>query len=297
MKEENNAIQLYPADKFKIAIDYLSKKTFDSNLASGETVKTELLDSRKGNITSKVTITNESKDAVSLGEFDFAVLDACISEIDKGNEYTTAAIIFHKLGGGHVLYPQMQKAILDSLERLAKVRILIESEDAVKKNIVKSGKSGKANFRGYLLPTESLEVTINGQTVDAIHFLNKGIIYGNADRRNQIKTCDNVLLSPSVRATQRSIAINHFLLRRTLEIKGSTKTAKTNKRVKPLRHTILLDSLYNACLDENANFRAQQQARQTVEKILDYFIEKELIKSYSFEKDKFGKVRAIILDF
>jgi hypothetical protein len=98
-----------------------------------------------------------------------------------------------------------------------------------------------------------------------------------------------------VRTTTRTIAINHFLLRRILEIKGSAETSKTNKRVKPLRHTILFDSLFKAC-DINGK-RAKQQAREIADIILNFFVEKNLIKNFSYELGNSGKFRAINFDF
>jgi hypothetical protein len=93
--------------------------------------------------------------------------------------------------------------------------------------------------------------------------------------------------------TRRSIAIHHFLLRRINEMIGSLEASKTNKRVKPLRHTILLDSLYKACGLENATKIEKQRSRDIAVKILNFFIEKNLIKGFSLESSKNGKIRAI----
>jgi hypothetical protein len=78
-------------------------------------------------------------------------------------------------------------------------------------------------------------------------------------------------------------------------MKGTAETSKTNKRVNPLRHTILFDSLYNAC--DIVGNDAKRNARSIATDILTFFVEKNFIKGYSFEKGKAGKTRAIIVDF
>ena len=287
-------VQQYPADNLKITIDYLSRKAFNYKLPAGQIIKDALLESRKKKVISQVTIINAGGEDVEFTEFDRAVLTICIAEQAKGNEYTTPNIIFHQLGGGHRLTAKMKKAILDSIEKLANVRILVEMEEAVGKNIVQS-KNDKGSFKGYLLPTESLEATINGQDVSAIHFLSKGIIYGVAEMKNQIITCSQNLLTPPVRATPRTVAINHYLLRRSLEIKGSKESAEKNKRVRPLRKIITLQDMCEKCGIPFDNRRARQQARETATAILKFFVENEIIKNFRFES-KDGKIYSIILD-
>jgi hypothetical protein len=131
-----------------------------------------LYDSRKRNLTNQVTFAVKSPNATNLTEFDYAVLDACITEKKNGNAYTTVNRIFHILGGGHILTPQMRVSILESLECLAGVRLHIcIDKDAMKKGIIPKDQQGRFResktsdsfvFCGYLLPTESATVTING---------------------------------------------------------------------------------------------------------------------------------------
>ncbi|MBR6012954.1 MAG: hypothetical protein IK062_04120 [Selenomonadaceae bacterium] len=290
---KEKGIQQYPADSLKIINDGLSKKTFNSKLPVGKT-EDILLESRQKKVISKVTFINCTSDEVEFTEFDRAVLDVCISEQAKGNEYTTPRIIFHQLGGGHRLTDNMKNAIMESIEKLASVRILIDMEEAVSKNLCQS-KNGKSTFKGYLLPTESLETTINGQNVTAIRFLSKGIIYGVADRKNQIITCPQNLLTPPVRATPRTVAINHHLLRRSLEIKGSRDVAQKNKRVQPMCKIITLQDMCEKCGIDFENKRARQQARDTATAILNFFVDNGIIKNFHFEH-KNGKIYSIVLE-
>lgn len=288
--EKLKNIQLYPADSFKIANDALTKKLFEMCIDAKENAEVEIVDSRAKDVKTSIKISNYSDLKFSLNEFDWAVFDAAISERIADNGYTTAAIIARKLGASHTPTKALQDAIIASLEKFAAIRIVADF-DAIKK--MYESPIGHFKFRGYLLPTESLEMSVNGQDAALIHFISKGVVLATAEMKDQIITCDAVLLSPPVNMTPRAIAINHFLLRRIKEMKGTADAAKHNKRVKPLRHTILLESLYRACGLDNAKNFQKQDARATIETILNYYVEKDFIKGYEFETGRNRKVRAI----
>ena len=286
-------IQLYPTDNFKIAIDNLTRKAFELCFDGKQDVDFDITESHSKNIKSNVKISNLNSLKINFNEFDWAVFDACISEFISGNEYTTAAIIRRHFGGVSKNITTLDQDIIGSLEKLACIRITIDMSDCKK---IYDSPFGTLVFRGYLLPTESLEISVNGQLATAIHFLKKGPVFAAAELKNQILTCPAELLQAPVRVTSRSIAINHFLLRRILEMKGSVDASKSNKRVKPLRHTILFDSLYKACGLDNANRKQKNNAREIAEKILNYFVEQALIKAYSIETGKAGKARTINIE-
>ena len=296
MSEKIN-IQLLPVQDFKIPIDFLSDATFDAEFDANEIKTGEVVECRRKNIVSPYKIKNFSKSPIRLTEFDRAVRNACIAEQAAGNEYTTAERIYHRLGGGKNLTDDMRKAIMDSVWRLASVQIVIEMEKAQEK--FGYGKDmGISTFRGYLMPTETLEVKINGQPVkSAIHFLKKGVIFGVADAKSQIISCDQKLLEAPIRHSERGIALNHFLVRRTLEIKGSHEAHKANPHIRPLRKVILFETMLRKCGMENATRRQRQQFKESAEKILKYEVELGVIKSYSFEYVGGGKIRAITLEF
>ena len=290
-------IQLLPVQDFKIPIDFLSDETFDAELDARKVKTGEVVESRRKNIVSPYKIINYSVSPVRLTEFDRAVRNACIAEQAAGNEFTTPEIIYHRLGGGHKLTNDMRKAIMNSINRLASVRIEIEMKQAQEK--FGYGKDmGTSTFCGYLMPTETLEVKINGQIVkSAIHFLNKGVTFGVADMKDQIISCDQNLLAAPIRHSERGIALNHFLVRRTLEIKGSHEAHKANPHIRPLHKTILFETMLKKCGMENATRRQRQQFKESAEKILKYEVELGVIKSYSFEYGGGGKVRSITLEF
>ena len=296
MKSKNLAnVQLYPSDNFKIAIDILTRKAFELCIDGKSGVSAEIIESHAKKIKSSVKISNLDKLKVKLDEFHWAVFDAFISAIRDGNEYTTLAILRRKLGGCQAHTTSLDADIKNAIEELAMIRIAVNMEDT-KKIYDSPTKSGTYKFNGYILPNESLEMSVNGQDATLYHFTSKSILFATSEMKDQVITCDNELFQPPVRMTRRTVSINHFFLRRILEMKGSAAISKTNKRVKPLRHTILFDTFYRACGLDNANKRTKQEARQTAEKILNYFVEQNVIKNYSIETGRGGKARAINIE-
>jgi hypothetical protein len=287
-------IQVYPAKNFKIAIDNLTRQMFEMCIDGKDEISLELVESHFKNIHSSIKISNLNSLKVKFTEFEYAVFDSTISERIAENEYTTAAILCRHLGCWHTPSPEIQKAVIHSLDKLACIRIIANLDGTQK---FYNSPIGDFEFRGYLLPSESLSMSINGQPSTLIHFLSKGPVFAIAEMKDQIITCPSELMQAPVRTTPRTIAINHFLLRRILEIKGSVETSKTNKRVKPLRHTILVDSLYKACGMEHASKFQKQDARKTANSVLNFFVEKNLIKNFSYETGKGGKIRAINFNF
>lgn len=259
-------------------------------------------ESRAKNIMSYLRFLVQNADSETrIDEFDYGVLSACFTEISNGNDYTTPNRIFHILGGGQNLYPSMRQKILDSLTKLRKVTLqLFLNENSFKKNIIDADQQSKFNkdtnvsFQGYLLPNEVFTAKVNGKIVnDTIHLLNGGALRINSEARKQILTCDPELAHPPVRTTDGTIATTHFLLRRSLSIIGSND--QDRKHISRLRNIITLDDLYSHVSAETT--REQQHARETALKILDFFVEKDLLKSYKVEKKDNGKIYSIVIQF
>ena len=285
--DEEKRLRLYPTKDFKLPIDLLSQKIFDADFSSGNRLEFELLESRKRGITSKITILNGSGE--QLTEFDRAVLNAALSEIANGNKTFTTAVIFRHLGGNR-LTDNMRRAILDSFNRLSVVRVAVEAKEAHKKKIIDAPFDGE--FNGYLLWNESVKATINGQELDAIHCGKTSISFFNADLHDQIISCPIELLQAPVKSTPRNIALNHYLLRRSLSIKGSNLLAESNKHVKPLCKVITFEDLYKHCGFDGDKKIDRQHARETTEKILKFLVENDVIKNFEFTK-KDGKFYSI----
>ena len=191
----------------------------------------------------------------------------------------------------------MRQKILDSFERLASVRIIIEMKPDTKKKLGYDLNDKNTTYKGYLMPTESVDIKINGQHVSSIHFLKQGIIFFNADMKDQMLTCSSALLKSPTRHSERGIALKHYLLRRTLEIKGSHDAHKNNSRVKPLRCVITFYDMLKKCGLEDLNRQERANVKKIVVTILNFFVEQNLITSYSFDMRERGKIHSIIIDF
>ncbi len=291
-----NNIQVNPVKIFKISIDYLSHEALHTSLDAEESREGTIIESRSKGVTSTYKIVNVTSNGIQLTEFDCAVLNAVFSIKNAGNEFTTPEIIYHTLGGGHVLTDEMHKNIMNSLERLAAVRITVDMHDA-KKKLGYGIDRDKTSFTGYLMPTEHVDTKINGQLVSSIHFLKQGIILSMSDMRDQLITCDQSLLKAPIRHTQRGIALHHYLLRLTLEIKGSHEAHKSNSRVKPLRKVIAFETMLKKCGLENADKEDRRQIKKSITKILDFFVEQNVISSYTFNVRERGKLHSIIIEY
>lgn len=285
-------IQIYPAKNFKVAIDNLTRQMFQMCIDGEDELSLELVESHIKNVKSYIKISNLNSLSVKFTEFEYAVFNSTISERIANNDYTTAAILCRHLGCWQKPGAKIQQAVIDSLDKLACIRIIANLDGTQK---FYTSPIGEFEFRGYLLPSESLKMSVNGQPSTLIHFLSKGPVFAIADMKDQIITCSSALMQAPVRTTPRTIAINHFFLRRILEMKGSAETSKSNKRVKPLRHNILFNSLFKAC--DISEKRAKQQAREIADIILKFFVEQNFIKNFSFESEKFGKIRSVFIDF
>ena len=115
--------------------------------------------------------------------------------------------------------------------------------------------------------------------------------------KDQMLTCSSALLKSPTRHSERGIALKHYLLRRTLEIKGSHDAHKNNSRVKPLRCVITFYDMLKKCGLEDLNRQERANVKKIVVTILNFFVEQNLITSYSFDMRERGKIHSIIIDF
>lgn len=286
-------VKVLPSKNFKITVDALSHQTFKVTLKGNEIKDGKVIESRKKGVISEFRIFNLTSKDITLDEFDRAILNASIAEQLSGNEYTTPEIIYHHLGGGHNIGKDIKTAIMESFDNLAAIRIHINMSDAQKKLGYGENRE-KSIFTGYLLPTETLEVKVNGQSTTAIHFLRRGIIFSVSDMKNQILTCEKKLLEAPIRHTERGIALNHYLLRRISEIIGSHNP---DSKVSPLKNTITLEDMYQNCNFENLNRKQQANVKNLVTTILEFFIEQNLISGFKFDIRERGKIHGIIINF
>lgn len=286
-------VKVIPSKKFKITVDALSHQTFKVTLKGKEIKNGKIIESKRKGVVSEFRIFNLTSKDITLSEFDHAVLDASITELLDGNEYTTPEIIYRHLGGGYNLGKDIKVAIMESFENLAAIRIHINMDDAQKK--LGYGKDReKSFFTGYLLPTESLEVKVNGQTSTAIHFLRRGIIFSVSDMKNQILTCDKKFLETPIRHTKRSISLNHYLLRRISEI---IRSHDPDNKSTPLKNIITFEDMFQNCNIENLNRKQQANVKNVVMSILEFFVEQNLITGFKFDTRERGKIHSVVIEF
>ncbi len=146
-----------------------------------------------------------------------------------------------------------------------------------------------------LLPTKTINASVNGQCVNGvIYFHDISILLNIAEMKQQLIYCNPELLNAPVRCTVQTISIKGILLERILKIKGSI--ASNRKHVQPLNNTILFDYIFSKCglADENRNRKAEY--RSIISKILHHFVDHNLISSFEFFK-KNGKFYSIKIFF
>ena len=111
--------------------------------------------------------------------------------------------------------------------------------------------------------------------------------------KNQIQLREKILLQPALRTSHLTIQLTSYLFERISNIKGSRK--QKNKRVTKLHKIITFEKIFYHCGLSAATKRQQQQARENIEKILNFFVEQGFIKQWSFQK-KHNKFYSIHFD-
>lgn len=304
----NDKFQIYPSKQLAVAIDKLKKNIFNPTKQS---TNRAVIEDEKSKVKTPLLIkfSDDFKDQKHISAFDELVFDICVSEQLKGNEYTTPAIIHRAMGGSKTNFTAKEKEkILQSITKLATTWIKFDCSECFKKFGYNDGKSFE--YHGNLLPSEYIKATVNGQTDSAvIHFLRKTPLLDVAVFKGQIITCDTKLLDvPKIRNTDLVLGMKGYLLRRILQIKGSHEPHKKHftgkkkgggfsfRQSTKLQKTILLDTLFEQCGLSDATKRQQQQARETISKIMDYFQAENLISEWHFKKAE-GRFRAILFEF
>ena len=279
-------MQKNTVEEILVLTDKLSQVVF--NPASDGKAKFTVGECKKPMI--KTTVKVEALKG-ELNQFDKAVFMAAVSVQISGNEFTTIRELFQLLGGGHVLTANMKQTILESIEKLACTRLTITTPVSL---LEKFNYSAGKNFNlkrdrveyeiaDYLLPCSTVAEKINGQVVDgAIKFLADSPLVSVAKMKNQIQLRDSNLLQPDIRTSTLTIKLTSYLFERISLIKGSRK--QKNKRVNKLQKIITFEKIFYHCGLADADKWKQQDARKTIEKILNFFVEQGFIKQWNFQK-------------
>ena len=301
-------VQVYPSNQFVIVSDKMTNKIFNANRKNSADIDI-VEDSKSDTLTAlNLTLSNEFPKN-NLTAFDHIIFDACISEQEKGNQFTTPSIIHRNLGGKEKnISPAVQQRIFNSIKKLATTWVSFDCSAICQKFGYNNGKAYAYN--GYLLPVEFVIATVNGQidTV-AVHFLRNSPLLDVAKMKGQVITCNSKLLRlPKLNNTERVLSIKGYLFRRILQIIGSHKPHKAHlagksndnqpiyRRNKKLEKSILLDSLYAQCEIDTTSKRQLQQTRETISKVMEHFKANNLISEWHFTK-KDRKFYSIAFDW
>ena len=244
----------------------------------------------------------------SLNQFDKLVFCAAISEQRAGNKYFSIRRLWRKMGGSHTLTAEMRNLISDSVEKLACTRVEINMT-AINDKLHYIDEE-EVIFRNYLLPCKSVEVKINGQIIEgAYQILDDSPLFKTAKLKKQFTEQPIELLDiPKLRNSELVMKLKFFMLERITAIIGSHKKHKAHivgkqkgggfifKRATKLQKIITFEDIFEQCELANATKRQKQQARESIEKILEHFKAKNLISEWHFEKEngKFYSIHFII---
>ena len=300
-------VQVYPSKKFVIVSDKLTNNIFNANRKNS--VEIDLVEDDFANIVTPVNLTlSDAFPKNNLNAFDHLIFDACVSEQEKGNEFTTPAIIYRAIGGEKDrISPTAQQKILDSVKKLATTWISFDCSAICEKRGYNDGRGYEYN--GSLLPVEFVIATVNGQiNTVAFHFLRSSPLLDVAKMKGQFITCDSSLLKlPYLKNTERVLSIKGYLFRRVKQIIGSHQKRKGHrigsKGKKPvfmfnrkLQKSILFDTLFQLCELVDSNKWQQQDIRTIITKVMEHFKANNLISEWHFEK-KNRKFYSIAFDW
>ena len=293
MSDENERenSQLTPTGNFTVLLDKVFKNIF--NATKKDVTCRRVWEDRQRGINTMVNLELLKGDLNQLDKFVFC---AALSEYRAGNKTFTIRRLFQKMGGSHELTDEMKKLLIESVERLACTRAEINMT-AVNDNFHYCDKK-EVIFKNYLLPCKSVEVKINGRTVDgAFQISDVPPLMEATELKKQFSDQPTALLAvPKLHNSELVLKLKFFLLERITAIIGSHKKHKPHrvgktkdgkpiyKRAKRLRKIITFEDIFVQCDLSDATGRQRQQARETIAKILDHFKACKLISEWHFEK-------------
>lgn len=215
-----------------------------------------------------------------LNNFDKAILEACATHQYSGKSYITINTIFKYLGGNEKLSKIMYQKIIDSIDKMRFIDIRLDLTDAYKnlKRLQKpNGKPKQENYANldkiivtnYLLPAKIATVSISGQRVDAVKFLDISPIFKYAVDKGETARLEQRLLSaPKINNTETNIQLKNYILTRIQSIKRSKRGGG-----KILVSTLLLSSIYENCgipLTEKPDRKTKKRIRDATLKYFQY---------------------------
>lgn len=239
------------------------------------------------------------------GEFDRAVLEACLTHQYRGQLGIAISTIYHYMGYKGEVPPTIRRDIWNSIDKMRHIDVTIDATEAYQKlkrlhntdgtpkripikvdaksswledaeSSAKKPRRKQNRFilKGYLLPAIDVDICCNGLTFEGIKFLDVSPVFTYAKDKGETGVISQHLLQAAKqRATKNFIALKHYILCRIRSI----------RRNSTLTPAITFDSLYNNCGDpEKAKTDSKFRTRireATIEYLKTLKTEKE-IKSY-----------------
>ena len=226
-----------------------------------------------------------------LRPYDQEVHDAITSQyVEGGNEYITDSMIFDTISGkeGATLNPKQREAISNAITKLMFSHVKIDASEEAKKFGVE-----KFFYDGYLLPAERVTVSLNGTITECIHLFRTPPLYDYAEKRKQIGRMSVKLLNSPVNKNEETIALQGYLYRRILSMKGSSKLSPT------IKYDTIYKQLEITATSDGALRKKKLKVRETVKKILEFWKKEKFILGYveNAHKSEKGKIDSITIRF
>ena len=200
-----------------------------------------------------------------LTPFDKRVMIAAAALYNAGNEIMSVSQIYEKMGNKGRPGKGDVKKITDSLTKLNAANIYLTNdfgEDSETETYPK--KAVTFEYKGSLLPMETMSAYINGQLVEtAIHLFREPPPVSFARSRNQITTIEPKLLQSPISKTDANLMIDDYLIDRIAKM----KRARTNR--KQVITKILFSSINENC--KRTTTKQKQRTPETVFRYLEYY--------------------------
>lgn len=272
---ENIAVR--SASTWITPVDKVSNKLYDGSVNGGRRIGVDVANRR----TNKRLLTMVSLDFADtaikitgkkeLTAYDREVHDALVTlYVDGENEYITPQMIYRAMTGNKdaKLNPKQQESISNSLNKLMYSRLIIDAS-------AEAAAYGFDSFKyeGAVIQGEKVTATISGNVLEVIHILRQPALYTYASKKNQIGRLDIKLLNSPVNKNEENIALQSYLYRRILAMKGSK-----------LSPTIVYDTVYKqlevSASSDGALRKKKHKVRDTIKNIFDYWKQQGFIKGY-----------------
>ena len=268
----------YP-DTFITPTDKISNSIFTGEINSTTKLAMERRGSRK-ELTTAVSIDFDELDnkkitiqgSKELTPYDREVYNAIVTLYVEGkNEYITPQMIYQVMTGDSNarLKNNQHTAISDSITKFMHGNVEINADDEAKVYGFDTFK-----YDGNLIIAERIRASLNGNDVECVRLFRTPILYEYANMKNQIGRFDIKLLNTPINKNEETVALQGYLYRRILAMKGSN-----------LSRNILYDTIYRelsiTAPNNDALRKKKLDVRGKIKKILDYWKQKGFISGYS----------------